>query len=101
MEVGNNFDLTITSSQGSFAVISGLTPNQQHVAVYLDHAGGTTVPPAFQRLINNLDIVSVDSAAFGGALNQLMPLNFARFTSSPAFNGTDFLVEQMDNYFAG
>jgi uncharacterized protein with beta-barrel porin domain len=100
-EVGNDFDVTITSSQGSFLFAgSNLTPNQQAVAAYLNRFAATATGPV-GSLVKNLDIVSVDPAAFGGALNQLMPLNFARFTSSTAFNGTDFLVEQMDNYFAG
>ena len=65
----------------------------------MKHFGGHD--PGLTALINNLDTVDISPAALGSALNQLMPLNFARFTSSSALNGTDFLTEQMDNYLAG
>ncbi len=99
-KVGDDFDITISTSQGSFGAITGLTPNQQQVASYIDRFAGNPPTGALGNLVNSLDAISVNSAALGNALNQLMPLNFARFTSSTAFNNTDFLVEQMDNYFA-
>ena len=98
--VGDDFDVTISTSQGSFGGITGLTPNQQRVAAYIDRFAGNAPTGPLGNLINSLDDISVNSSALGNALNQLMPLNFARFTSSTAFNNTDFLVEQMDNYLA-
>lgn len=99
---GNDFDITITSTQGLFNTISGLTPNQHSTATYIDRVNASGVTnPGLASLVTNLDTVSVDSVALGAALNQLTTLNFAHFASSSAFNGTDYLVEQMDNYFAG
>ena len=72
------------------------------MATYLDRVNASGVTnPGLTSLITNLDTVSISPAALGSALNQFMPLNFAHFTSSTAFNGTDFLTEQMDNYLAG
>ena len=99
--VGDDFDVTITSTQGLFSTIGGLTPNQINVATYIDRIDASGVTnPGLASLIKNLDTVSVNSPALGAALNQLMPLNFAQFASSTAFNGTDYLVEEMDNYLA-
>ena len=99
---GNNFDVTLMATQGLFRTIRGLTPNENATATYLDTVDASGAhSPGLTSLIDNLDAISISPAALAGALNQLMPLNFAHFTSSTAFNGTDYLVEQMDNYFAG
>jgi len=100
--VGNNFDVSIMATQGLFDTIGGLTPNQSSTAAYLDRIDASGMTNAgLAALIKNLDLVSVSPSALGSALNQLMPLNFANFASSTAFNGTEYLTEQMDNYLAG
>jgi uncharacterized protein YhjY with autotransporter beta-barrel domain len=99
-DVGRDFEITIMSSQGLFSSLPGLTSNQKSVAAYLDRVDGIA-GPGLSPLITALDNVSVSPDALGAAINQLMPLNFAHFASSTAFNGTDYLTEQMDNYFAG
>jgi outer membrane autotransporter protein len=101
-ENGLDFDVTLNVTQGLFGTLGGLTPNQRNLASYVDRFdGAVTSGSPLNTLVTNLDAVSASPAALANALDQLMPLNFARFTSSQAFNGSDFLVEQMDNYLAG
>ena len=93
-------DFTFVSAPSSFAGLAGAnyTPNQLAVATYLD-ANSSSANTAFQNLLTNLHLLTANAAAFGAYLDQLSPVNFARFSSSQAFNNSSFLTQQMDNYF--
>ena len=100
---GDNLVETISATQQDFVGLFGgryLTPNQQAVASNIDGYINRNTSGNYGPLVTALDNVSYSPNVLGGAFNQLMPLNFARFSSSTAFNNTSFLAQQMDDYFA-
>jgi autotransporter-associated beta strand protein len=101
--IGNNYDVSLTGQQTSFTGLPGLnlTANQISVASYLDRFDATIASGPFLPLLQALDGISVNPAALGGAFDQLTTLNFARFTSSTAFNNASFSTQQFDSYLAG
>ena len=99
---GDDYTVTVDATQLGFVGLFGghyLTPNQLAVASNIDGYLDRN-PSGTNALITALDRTSYSPAALGSAFNQLMPLNFARFSSSTAFNNTSFLTQQMDDYFA-
>jgi T5SS/PEP-CTERM-associated repeat protein/autotransporter-associated beta strand protein len=88
--------------QGSFVNIPelNLNPNQIAVATYIDAHDKFISSPGFAALVGALNSVSGDNATLQGAFNQLMPVNFANFVSSNAFNNASFTTQQLDSYLA-
>jgi uncharacterized protein YhjY with autotransporter beta-barrel domain len=84
--------------------LQGLTPNQAAIANNINSGNpseffgtpGTDKPSQLAFAINNLP-----ASAQPGALDQLSPEEFGRFTSATAFNNASFETEAMDNYLAG
>jgi uncharacterized protein with beta-barrel porin domain len=97
---GDDFVITVSSLQLNFA-LQGLTRNQRAVATNLNSyienvpSGGN-----FSPLIVGLDQVSGSTQALAASFNQLMPVNFANFTSSTTFNNATFTTQGFDNYLA-
>jgi hypothetical protein len=79
---------------------SNLTPNQTAVVGPVNQGltnGNSTA--AFITLTTALGNLSM--SALPGALDELSPIEFGRFTSETAFNNATFDVEGRDQYFAG
>jgi fibronectin-binding autotransporter adhesin len=100
----DDFVVTVTPSQQDFSTLFGgnyLNPNQLSVAHNLDsYINNVPVGGNYSALITALDQLSGNPNSLGAGFNELMPLNFANFASSTAFNNTSFFTQQMDNYFA-
>ena len=90
--------LDVTTQAGLFTLPGGLTPNERAVVTYINSAlnnGKTNT-----AILALGGAVTANPGSLAVDLNQLMPLNFAHFTSSTAFNNASFFSERMDNYFA-
>jgi autotransporter-associated beta strand protein len=100
--VGNNFDVTLTSSQTGFIPLPGAnyTSNQRAVAAYFDQFDTTLASGPTLLLLQALDGVSVNPAELGSAFDQLVPTRFQNFTNSTAVNNFSFWVQQLDEYIA-
>jgi autotransporter-associated beta strand protein len=103
-DTDHDFVVTVNAIQQDFTGLFGgnyLNPNQRAVASNLDgYINNVPVNGNYSPLIVALDQISTDPQSLAGAFDELMPLNFANFTSSTAFNNTSFFTQQMDNYFA-
>ncbi len=82
--------------------LNTLDPNQRATLIGFNQAFTANPTPGLTAINTALSSISLNSPnAFGSALDQLMPLNFARFTSSAAFNNASFETQAMDSYLAG
>ena len=77
----------------------GLTPNQATIADVLDRYENVNTAGSFGKIVDGL--YSLNTSAVGGALDQLSPEQFAKFTSVTAFNNASFETQAMDDYLNG
>jgi uncharacterized protein YhjY with autotransporter beta-barrel domain len=87
----------ISTGATAIGTIPNLTANQQAVANDIDR-NSVTGAANVQTFITAL--LGLPLGAIPGALDQLTPLDFGRFTSVTAFNNASFETEAMDNYLA-
>jgi len=103
--IGGSIDYTNNVTviyQKPFVGLPGLTltPNQTSIATYLDAHAQNITNPGFANLIAALNSASGNPQTLISAFNQLLPLGFANFASSTAFNNAGFSTQQFGNYLA-
>jgi len=86
-------------SQLFFGQVSGLTPNQTHVANYIDTYDTVVTTGPFTTVVNALSALSSSPGQLGVALDQLSPQKLQVF-SKIAFNNATFTTQGLDNHLA-
>jgi len=92
----NEVILTFLQALGT---ITGLTPNQTAVGNYIDTYASTVQTGNFGNLVNNIYLLTGNSLALGGALDQISPQALQIYRQI-SFNNATFMDAQLNNHLA-
>jgi outer membrane autotransporter protein len=94
-------DVTLTFLQ-SLGILNGLTPNQHSVGTYIDSfaPNAPAIGGNFQTLVNNIYLLSGNTAALGSALDQISPQSL-QIWRHIAFDNSTFYSQMITNHLAG